>query len=70
MSNKSLSRNKRLPVIRLRTMQPAYMTYALNRLRPLQCGEAYYSVYATNNPESDEPIQAYKAKRFHLFSMA
>ena len=26
------------------------------RLRPLQCGEAYYSVHATNNLECDKPF--------------
>ena len=64
MSNKDLSRNQDVfRVSRAENQQPAYLTYALNRLRPLQCGEAYYSVYATNNPENDALIQAYKPKR-------
>jgi hypothetical protein len=41
--------------------EPAHMTCALfRRLRPLQCGEAYYSVFATNNTTCDEPFLAYK----------
>ena len=30
----------------------------LYRLQPLQCGEAYYSVYATNTTRFDEPFGA------------
>jgi hypothetical protein len=34
-----------------------YLAYALLSLQSLQCGEAYYSVYATNNSSFDEPFR-------------
>jgi len=61
MSNKGLSRNKASPSHQAENHAACvYDLRFLNRLRPLQCGEAYYSVCATNNLECDKPIQAYK----------
>src|SRR5687768_12942405 len=48
--------------------KPAHLNYASSRFRPLQCGEAYYSVYATNNLSCDEPFEASHEKRISLFS--